>query len=67
MKQFLKFSFLAILLAPFAWADQNSTLINKVINGDASGGEHFGSSVSQWGNYLAVGAKDADETTLYWV
>ena len=67
MKQFLKFSFLALLLAPFAWADQNSTLIKKALNVDASGGEHFGSAVSQWGNYLAVGAKDADETTLYWV
>jgi hypothetical protein len=67
VKEFLRFSLLAILLAPFAWADQNSTLIEKVTAGDASGNDHFGSAVSQWGNYLAVGAKDADETTLYWV
>jgi hypothetical protein len=65
MKQFLEFSFLAVLLAPFAWGDQNAAFLDKVIPSDAVNQGHFGSAVSVWGDLSVVGASNADAVYVY--
>ena len=52
MKRSLKLSFLLAFLSSFAWGDQNSTLIDKVIPSDAINAGHFGAAVSAMGELL---------------
>ena len=65
MKEFIRFSFLAALLTPFAWGDQNATFLDKVILTDAINAGHFGSAGSVWRDLSVVGASTADAVYVY--
>ena len=65
MKRSLKLSFLLAFLSPFAWGDQNSTLIDKVIPSDAINAGHFGAALSAWGDLSVVAAHNAGSVYVY--
>ena len=65
MKRSLKLSFLLAFLSPFAWGDQNSTLIDTVIPSDAINAGHFGSALAVWEDLSVVGAHNAGSVYVY--
>jgi hypothetical protein len=65
MKKSFYFLLLCSLAPAFAWSDQNSTLIDKVIPSDAVDQGYFGAALSVWGDLSVVGAANADAVYIY--
>ena len=65
MKKSFYFLLLCSLAPAFAWSDQNSSLIDKVIPSDAVDQGYFGAALSVWGDLSVVGAPNADAVYVY--
>ena len=65
MKKSFYFLLLCSLAPAFAWSDQNSTLLDKVIPSDAVDQGYFGAALSVWGDLSVVGAPNADAVYVY--